>query len=198
MVVTDLFHSDEGLRTRALATLEGVPEHARASLAAKLIPYARDAATRVADATIPDPSPMLSRIVVALAHLRVESAKQCMLRLAQDECLPVKRVLARSLAGLRVPEVRPTLMALLSDDVARFFAIEAIRSAPFPEALRDLIELAEADDAIARVGVSVIAACARAGGPAERAAAADFLSELLDDEALAGPAKDALTLLAAV
>jgi hypothetical protein len=193
MVVTDLFHEDDEMRARALATLADVPEHARAALAAKLIPYARDAAARIAEATERE----LSRIVVALAHLRVESAKSCMLRLAEDESLPVKRVLAQSLAGLRMPEVRATLIALLSDDVARFFAIEAIRSAPFPEALRDLIELAEADDAVANVAAPVIATCALAGGMAERHAATDFLSELLEDEVLRPRAEEALALLAA-
>jgi hypothetical protein len=195
MVVNDLFHEDDDLRARALATLSDVPEHARAALAAKLIPYAREAALQIEEG--PGGTGALSRIVLALAHLRVESAKSCMLRLAEDESLPVKRVLALSLVGLRLPEVRATLMALLSDDVARFFAIETIRSAPFPEALPDLIVLAEADDAFAIAAAPVIAMCALAGGPAERHAATDFLSELLEDDGLRAQAELALALLAA-
>jgi len=200
MVVNDLFHTDDRIRARALATLADVPEHTRAALAAKLVPFAREAARNVAEGQPPslprvplaDPSAALSRIVVALAHLRVESAKSCLLRLAEDKSAGVKRVLTQSLGGLGILEIRGVLIALLSDDDARPAAIEAIRKAPFPEALPALIELAEADDALAREAIPVIAACARAGGAAETNAAADFLVELLEDDGLAVTAAETL------
>lgn len=193
MFVNDLFHEDDGLRQAALAMLDAVPDHTRGALAAKLAPLARNAAVKLAEREgDPEAFARFSRTVVALAHLRVDGAKNCLVRLAEDESRPVKNAIARALAGNRTNAARIVILQLLSDDAARFEAIEAVRAAPWPEVLPALIELAEVDDAIARVAASVIALCGVSGGPDEANAAADFLMELLDDDALFLAALDPL------
>lgn len=191
MFVNDLFHEDDVLREQALAMLAAVPDHTRAALAARLAPTAREAAGKIAEGDVSVLVPF-SRTVAALAHLRVESAKNCLLRLAEDESDPVKAAIARSLAGIRTVEARAVLVHLFSDDATRAEAIRAVRAAPWPEVLPALIELAEADDELALATVPVIGLCGASGGTPEAFAATDFLTELLDDEALVIPAVEAI------
>ncbi len=93
------------------------------------------------------------------------------------------RGLAESLRGSTHQAARDTLLALLGDPDARDLAIVLAAEAPWPALLEPLTDIAEAEDSCARLAAFTIARCGALGGPAERAAAADCLYELLDDDA---------------
>lgn len=197
MKLEAILSDDPQVRDDALAACAAAPEHERSAFASKLAAVARDAADALAAAAeAGEPSAAhearLGRACVALSRLRVEGARTGLLRLADEGTRPVKSALARALRETRTAEGRAVLVYLLSDDEARGEAILAIGSAPWPEVLPALIEVAEADDHAARLAAAPIARCGASGGAAEMNAATDFLVELLDDDATLAPAVDAL------
>ncbi len=190
--------SDDPLaRDEALDACSAAPEHERSSFASKLAVIAREAAASIAAAdeageAMAVHEARFGRACIALARLRVEVGRSALLRIADEGTPAVKAALAHALRETRTAEGRAVLVHLLSDDDARGGAIVAIGSAPWPEVLPALIEVAEADDHAARLAASPIARCGASGGPDDLSAAADFLVELLDEDAAFGPAVDAL------
>lgn len=188
-----LLSEDTTTRDGALALCERAAEHERSALGAKLGPIAKAAAATLADA--PDAGPdaaRFTRACAALAALRVETAKSALLRIADEGTREVRAALARALSRARSTEGREVLVYLLSDEEARADAVAAIAAAPWPEVLPALIEIAEADDEAARLSAIAIARIGATAGPDERNAAADFLLEQLDDDALLPAAVEAL------
>ncbi len=197
-----ILSDDQRTRDGALAEVATAPEHTRSALASKLGIVAREAADALAAAEEADQpaaehETRLGRATAALSRLRVELARTCLLRIADEGSKRVKASLADALRETRTAEGRAVLVHLLSDDDARGDAILAIGSAPWPEVLPALIEVAEADDHAARLGAAPIARCGASGGPKELHAAIDFLLELLDEDAAFEPAIDALLRLGA-
>lgn len=188
---------DAAAREQALATVTAAREHERSAFAGSLMTIAKAAADQLAQ-EMADGSPTSLRLtrfersVRALSLLRVEVAKSCLLRIADEGSRSVKSALAHALQDTKTAEGRAVLVHLLSDDEARMEAILTIGVSPWPEVLPLLIEVAEADDQAARVAARAIAKCGAVSGPNEALAAADFLLELLDDEVLLTPAADAL------
>ena len=195
--------SDDPLaRDEALGACSAAPEHERSSFAAKLAVVAREAAATFAAAVEAGEGTSahearFGRACIALARLRVEVARSALLRIADEGTTPIKAALAHALRETRTAEGRAVLVHLLSDDDVRADAILAIGCAPWPEVLPALIEVAEADDHAARLAAAPIARCGASGGPDELNAAADFLLELLDEDAAFDPAIDALLRLGA-
>jgi hypothetical protein len=93
-----------------------------------------------------------------------------------------KRAFAEQLRGVSTPEAREALLSLLGDPDARTTAVAVAADAPWPALLEPLTELAETDEPCARLAAFTIARCGAVCGPDERAAAADCLYELLDDD----------------
>lgn len=195
-----LLSNDAAAREAALAAAAAAPERERFALATKLTAVVRDAAVALEGAaSVGDGSELapafeahLARACVALAVLRVESAKNALLRVADEGTKPVKDALARALRTSRTAEARAVLVHLLSDDEARSEAILAIGEAPWAEVLPALIEVAEDDDQTARLAALPIARCGATAGSDAAYAAADFLLEQLDDEVVLGAAAVAL------
>ncbi|MBN9161382.1 MAG: hypothetical protein J0I07_10490, partial [Myxococcales bacterium] len=165
-------------RSDALAASSSAPEHERSALASKVAAVARDTATALAEAgeagqATSEYETSFKRACTALATLRVEIAKNTLLRIADEGTKAVKGALARALAETKTTEGRAVLVHLLSDDDARGEAIVAIGEAPWPEVLPALIEVAETDDLAARLAARPIAKCGAAAGPKETNAAAD-------------------------
>jgi hypothetical protein len=189
--------NDEEARTKACAACASAPEHERSAFANKLAVVARQTAAAIAsaEAAAQDTkarSTELGRACIALSLLRVEAAKSCLLRIADEGSAAVKRTLSLALRETTTTEGRSVLVYLLSDDDARDDAILAIGEKPWPAVLPLLIEVAEADEHSARLAARGIARCGATAGPDETNAAADFLLEQLDDEALQAVAVDAL------
>ncbi len=192
-----ILSDDPQLRDEALAACVAAPEHERSAFAAKLAAVAREACAALAetDETGRDTAlheSRFTRACLGLSRLRVEGARNALLRIADEGTPAVKSALARALRDARTAEGRAVLMHLLSDDDARGDAIVAIGATPWPEVLPALIEVAEADDHAACLAAAPIARCGATGGPKERSAAADFLAELLDDDVTFDAAVDAL------
>lgn len=179
-----LLHDDDETRALALEAISAAPEHVRSAMASKLAPVAREAAA-VFGTSAEIPAATLGRACAALALLRVELAKHCLFRIADEGSHAVKATLAQALRGTATTEGRSVLVHLLSDDDAFLDAISAIGVSPWPAVLPALIEVAEADRAAAELAVLPIARCGELGGPAEAAAALDFLLEQLDDDQVA-------------
>jgi hypothetical protein len=177
----------EVLRACALAT-----EQQRSMLASALGAIAKDAAEAALLEQGSANAKRFQRAVIGLSMLRVEIAKNALLRVADEGTLSVKAALSDALRETATPEGRAVLVHLLADDDARLNAIVAIGAAPWPEALPILIEVAEGDDDAARVAALAIAKCGATAGPLERNAAADFLLEQLDDDAVVVAAASAL------
>jgi hypothetical protein len=195
MKIEALLDDDAEVRERALAACATAPAHERSALAASLVAHAKaQAAAFVAaeEATVGAEGARLRRLCLALSRMRVESAKKCLLRLADEGTPALKSLLADALRESGTTEGRAVLVHLLSDDDARTAAIVAIAAAPWPEVLQVLLELAETDDRTARLAVHAIARCGASSGVDESCAAADFLFELLDDEELLPDAFDAV------
>lgn len=196
MDLDTILADDETRRDEALASALTRPEHERSMLSARLSLVAREAADALEAATTADRkvacATLLGRACRALSLLRLEVAKTALLRLADEGAPAVKAAIARALRGTTAAEGRAVLVHLLSDDEGRDAAIAAIGVAPWPEVLPALIEIAEYDDEAARVAAAPIAKCGAAAGPNERAAAADYLLEQLDDENVLAAALDAL------
>lgn len=189
--------NDDEAREAALAACVNAPEHERSAFAGKLAPIARELAAAIAaaeetGAPASKHATELARACLALSILRVEAAKNGLLRLADEGTPGVKTKLARALRETTTPEGRAILVYLLADDDARADAILAIGTAPWPDALPLLIEISEADDHSARLAAKAIAKCGASSGINERNAAADFLLELLDDDVVLSAAFDAL------
>jgi len=183
-VIDDLLSGDDATRQTALEKLVVLSEAARGVLAASLIPLARTAAEG------PDQD-ALDRILPALARLRVDSAKNCLLRLADEESAVSKTALVRALRGTDTKATRAVFLHLLSDEAMQIEAISAIGEAPWEGVLPDLIELAESDDHVAKVALAGIVRCA-SHGPEDAQAVYDFLLELLSDPVLKHDARAAL------
>lgn len=183
-MIDDLLSEDDATRHTALEKLASLSEAARGLLAATFIPLAREAAEG------PDQA-ALDRILPTLARLRVDSAKNCLLRLADEESVVAKMALVRALRGTDTKATRAVFLHLLSDEAMQIEAISAIGEAPWSGVLPDLIELAESDDRVAKVALAGIVRCA-AHGPEDAHAAYDFLLELLSDPALKHDARAAL------
>jgi HEAT repeat protein len=132
------------------------------------------------------------RAVTALSFVRVEVARNCLLRIADEGTRAVKVALTNALRQTETSEGRAVLVHLLSDDDVRTDAILAIGCAPWPEVLPALIEIAESDDHTARLSAKAIAKCGETAGAEARYAAADFLLEQLDDDTVLASAVDAL------
>ena len=198
MKLEAILSDDPQARDEALGACSAAPEHERSAFAGKLAVVAREAAAAVAaadeagDAAAVAHEARFGRACIALARLRVEVGRSALLRIADEGTRTVKAALAHALRETRTAEGRAVLVHLLSDDGARGDAILAIGSAPWPEVLPALIEVAEADDHAARLAASPIARCGASGGPDALNAAADFLLELLDEDAAFEPALDAL------
>ncbi|HVH44088.1 MAG TPA: hypothetical protein VM925_17175 [Labilithrix sp.] len=184
MKVEAILGEDPKAREEAIAAAASAPEHERSALASKLGPLARDAAAALAagEADSEGNTARLGRACTGLSVLRVEAAKNCLLRIADEGTPAVKSTLARALRATKTSEGRAVLVHLLSDDDARKDAIIAIGAAPWPGVLQALIEVAEADDHAARIAAIPIAKCGASGSPNEASAAADFLLEQLDDD----------------
>lgn len=195
-----ILSDDDVERGAALEQAWAAPEHTRSAFANKLAASARDAAAALESvfeigdgATLAPPyEARFARACVALSVLRVESAKNALLRIADEATKPVRVALARALRGSRAAEGRAVLVHLLSDDDARDEAILAIGAAPWPEVLPALIEVAEGDEHAARLAALPIARCGAEAGPNEANAATDFLLEQLDDNEVLGAAATAL------
>lgn len=183
-MIDQLLGEDADLRQRAIERLAALPEEARVAAATKLVPLARDAR----DAFDVD---ALERLLPALARLRVDGARDYLLRLADEESVPLKTALVRALRGTDTKATRAVFLHLLSDPGMQAEAVVAIGEAPWRGVLPDLIELAESSDAIARVALPGIVRCA-AHGQEEAYAAYDFLTELLSDPRLRDDARVAL------
>ena len=197
MKLDAILSDDPRPRDDALAAVASAPEHERSALASKLAVAARDAAESLAAADERGESGSahevrLGRACVALSRLRVETARNSLLRIADEGTRSVKSALAHALRETNTAEGRAVLVHLLSDDEARDDAILAIGSAPWPGVLPALIEVAEADDHAARFATAPIARCGASGGPKELSAAVDFLLELLDEDVAFAEAIDAL------
>jgi hypothetical protein len=189
--------NDDEEREAAIAACVNAPEHERSAFASKLAPIAREtaaalAADEEAGRTASPHAAALGRACLALSILRVEAAKSCLLRIADEGSPGAKGELARALRGTTTAEGRAVLVYLLSDDEARPDAIRAIDAAPWPEVLPLLVEISEADDQSARIAARAIARCGATAGPNERYAAADFLLEQLGDDAVLMATFDAL------
>lgn len=183
------------VREAELRTIAGAAEHARAAMAGKLATIARNAAAALAQEVELHEgasAETLERACRALSVLRVEAAKSCLVRIADEGTAVVKSVLASALRETTTPEGRSVLVHLLSDDDARAEAIVAIGAAPWPGVLPLLIEVSESDDQAARLSADVIAKVGATAGPDERFAATDFLLELVEDEATSSAAVGAL------
>lgn len=181
--------ADERARLEACAACATAPEHERSAFANKLAAITRETATAIATAETSGQNTSalraeLGRACVALSLLRVEVAKSCLFRIADEGSIAIKRTLTAALGGTTTTEGRAVLVHLLSDDDARPDAILAIGHEPWPAALPMLIEVAEADADAARLAAKGIAKCGATAGPDETNAAADFLLEQLDDESL--------------
>jgi hypothetical protein len=196
-----LFDNDRSVRTAALAQAMAEREHQRSAVAAKIAFIAKEIAAALARAEeVGGPTTALAtkltRACIALSVLRVDLARSCLFRIADEGTPSVKSVLAHSLRDTKTSEGRAVLVHLLSDDDARADAIVAIggaiSAAPWPEALPLLIEVAEADDHAARLAMKAIGKLGAMGGERERNAAADFLVEALDDDAIRSAATFAL------
>ncbi len=180
---------DDDARAKAWTACTSAPDHERSAFAGKLAAVAREAAAAIAqaEAAAQDTrarSTELERLCITLSLLRVEAAKNCLLRIADEGTAAVKRTLTLALRETTTAEGKSVLVHLLSDDDARGDAILAIGEKPWPEVLPLLIEVAEADEQSARLAAKGIAKCGATAGPDETNAAADFLLEQLDDEAL--------------
>ncbi len=114
------------------------------------------------------------------------------MRIADEGSYAVKAALARALRDTTTSEGRRVLVYLLSDDDAQPDALVAIGASPWPEVLPALIEIAEADDRATRLAARAIAHCGATSGPDEANAAADFLLDQLDDDAVLHATADAL------
>lgn len=194
--LSSLLADDDAVRLPAVAAAREAPEHARSALATRLAFITREAARGLGAATQTARigavlEPRLMRGVFALSLLRVESAKACLVGIADEESAPVKNVLARALTGTETNDGRALLVYLLSDDEVRAEAIRAISVRPWPGIVRSLIEVAEGDDDAARLAAATVASCG-ATFPEETYAAADFLLELLDDDGAFEAAVDAI------
>ena len=192
-----LFDNDRAVRAAALAHVAAEREHWRSALAAKIAFIAKEAAlalTRAEEVGGPTTAlaTKLTRACVALSVLRVDVAKSCLFRIADEGTPSVKSVLAHSLRDTKTAESRAVLVHLLSDDDARSDALVAIAASPWPEVLPQLIEVAEADDHAARLAMKAIGKIGATAGERERNAAADFLVEALDDDAVRSAATFAL------
>ena len=183
-MIDDLLEGDDATRQAILAGLPALPEHVRGALAIRLIPLAREAAEG------PDQA-ALDLILPALARLRVDSAKNYLLRLADEESVVSKTALVRALRGTDTTVTRAVFLHLLSDESMQIAAVTAIGEAPWAGVLPDLIELAESDDGVAKVALAGIVRCA-AHGADDAQAAYDFLLELLADPVLKHDARAAL------
>lgn len=195
MQLRTILADDAAVREAAIRELQAAPEHVRSAMAARLTPLARDAAAALATSAHFSSQPhsqMLARACSALAVLRVDAAKQCLLRIADEGSRTAKATLANALRATKTAEGRAVLVHLLSDDEVRGAAILAIGDEPWPEILAHLIEIAETDERAAILALGPISRCGEAGGPNESSAAADFLLEQLDDDALAAKAAAAL------
>ena len=183
-MIADLLEGDDATRQETLDRLPALPEHVRGALATQLIPLARVAAEG------PDQA-ALDRLLPALARLRVDNAKNYLLRLADEESVVSKTALVRALRGTDTKATRAVFLHLLSDESMQIEAITAIGEAPWAGVLPDLIELAESSDRIARAALAGIVRCA-SHGPEDAQAAYDFLLELLADPVLKHDARAAL------
>lgn len=176
--------ADPDARARAVASAPSLPSHLRSALATRLGAIAREAAASLAEpgsAAEGEVASSFARACLGLSVLRVEAAKNALLRLADEGTPLVKTSLAHAIGGGTSFEARAVLVHLLSDDDAIAAALVAIGRAPWPEILPALIEIAESDDRAARLAATAIA---KSGvfGSAEAHAAADFLYEQLDDD----------------
>lgn len=197
MSLDALFDNDRAVRASAIREVTALREHERSALAARVAFVAKEVAealmrAEAAGGPTTALATKLTRACVALSTLRVDAAKAALIRLADEGSASVKSVLAHALRDTTTPEGRAVLLYLLSDDEARVDAIVAISAAPWPEVLRTLIEVSEADDQSARLAAQAIGRLGAEGGVDERCAAADFLVEALDDDALLDAAASAL------
>lgn len=184
MDLESIVSEDPTTRAPALAAMARAAEHERSSLAPKLGAIAREAAAAFESEGRDAGLRRFVRACEALAALRAPAARSCLCRIADEGAPAVKRALASALRGAASAEARSVLVHLLSDDDARVDAVAAIASAPWPEVLAALIEVAEVDDEAARLSALAIARIGATAGADERNAAADFLLEQLDDDAL--------------
>ena len=197
MELDAILEDDAARRDAALAAAAAAPEHERSALAAKLGAIVKDAAAALAAAEeaggeTTAHAARLGRACVGLSLLRVEVAKSALLRVADEGTPTVKAALAHALRASETAEGRAVLVHLLSDDDAQADAVLAIGAGPWPEVLPALIEVAEANDRVARLAATPIATCGATAGPKEMNAAADFLLEQLDDDVVLPAAVDAL------
>jgi hypothetical protein len=183
-------------REEALAEAHAAPDHVRSALVGKLAPVVREmAAAGAAKEDLSQAAPFatgLEHMLRAIASMRVPAAKAFLVGIADEGTPAIKSVLARALRGVDAPEAHAVLGYLLSDEDARADAILAIAAAPWPAVLPTLIEIAEADEPSLRPALAAIARCGASCGDAERNAAADFLLEQLDDDALLPSVVEAL------
>lgn len=201
MSLDALFDNDRSVRAAALTQMTAEREHQRWAIGSRVAFIAKEAADALARAEeVGGPTTALAtkltRACVALSVLRVDVAKACLFRIADEGTPSVKSVLAHALRDTKTTEGRAVLLHLLSDDDARSDAIVAIGgaigAAPWAEVLPVLIEVAEADDHAARLAMKAIGKLGATGGERERNAAADFLVESLDDDAIRSAATFAL------
>jgi hypothetical protein len=115
-----------------------------------------------------------------MTDMRFDSMPQVSPRV--DHAPHEKRAFEEQLRGATTPEAREALLSLLVDPDARTTAFDVAADAPWPALLEALTELAETDEPCARLAAFPIARCGAVCGPDERAAAADCLYELLDDD----------------
>lgn len=191
-VLRELLSDETATRESAIRALEAAPEQLRLAMAARLTHLARESTAALATAQSQPHAQMLARACSALAVLRIDAAKQCLLRIAEEGSRTAKATLANALRATKTPDGRAVLVHLLSDDEVRGAAILAIGEEPWPGILASLIEIAETDERAAVLALGPIARCGEAGGPNESSAAADFLLEQLDDDAMAPKAAIAL------
>jgi hypothetical protein len=202
MKLEAILSDDATERAVALEASSAAPEHERSAFAGKIIAVARDAMAAIESATrsgegISVHEARFARACIALSSLRVEVAKSALVRIADEGTPTVKSALAHALRETRTTEGKAVLVHLLSDDDARDDAVLAIGASPWPEVLPALIEVAEGDEHVARLAATPIAKCGATAGPNEASAAADFLLEQLDDDAVLAAAVDALLRLGA-
>lgn len=195
--VDSLLGGDAASRRAALDACATAVDHERFTLANEIATIARRTADALAYAdehrsATAEHAETLGRAALALSMLRGEVARSTLIRIAEERSYAVKAALARALRETKTPEGRNVLVYLLSDDDAQADALVAIGAAPWADILPALIEVAEADDRAARLAARAIARCGATAGPAEANAAASFLLEQLDDDAVVIAAADAL------
>ncbi|MBX3226326.1 MAG: hypothetical protein KIT84_42915 [Labilithrix sp.] len=196
-MIDALLGEDAARRKTALDACEALADHERFTLANEIAVIARRTADALAHADehrgpTTAHAAVLGRAALTLSMLRGEVARSTLIRIAEERSYAVKSALARALRETKTAEGRSVLVYLLSDDDAQADAIVAIGAAPWPEILPSLIEVAEADDRAARLAARPIARCGATAGAAEANAAASFLFEQLDDDAVVIAAADAL------